>query len=147
MLPWTQNACRDFSKFQISITMTFIMHLMYVFPQFNSPKASHLLFFMLLWTPNACGDVSKWQISITTLMTHDIYYAPNVCVPLIQFTKDLTSISLHAPMDSKCMQWGTIHTFYRFRSTLTFVIGSTISSSKIISSTQNRVYSIYIYNM
>ena len=43
--------------------------------------------------------------------------------------------------------WGTIHTFYRFRSTFAFVIGSTISSSKIISSTQNRVYSIYIYNM
>ena len=42
---------------------------------------------------------------------------------------------------------GTIHTFYRFRSTFAFVIGSTISSSKIISSTQNRVYSIYIYNM
>ena len=34
---------------------------------------------------------------------------------------------------------GTIHTFYRFRSTFAFVIGSTISSSKIISSTQNRV--------
>ena len=42
---------------------------------------------------------------------------------------------------------GTIHTFYRFRSTFAFVIESTISSSKIISSTQNRVYSICIYNM
>ena len=42
---------------------------------------------------------------------------------------------------------GTIHMFYRFRSTFAFVIGSTISSSKIISYTQNRVYSIYIYNM
>ena len=42
---------------------------------------------------------------------------------------------------------GTIHSFYRFRSTFAFVIGSTISSSKIVSSTQNRVYSIYVYNM
>ena len=46
-----------------------------------------------------------------------------------------------------CPPPGTIHTFYRFRSTFAFVIRSTISSSKIISSTQNRVYSICIYNM
>ena len=42
---------------------------------------------------------------------------------------------------------GTIHSFYILRSTIAFVIGSTITSSKIISSTQNRVYSIYIYNI
>ena len=49
--------------------------------------------------------------------------------------------------EAHCMLRGTIHTFYRLRSTFAFGIGSTISSSKIISSTQNRVYSIYIYNM
>ena len=64
MLPWTPNACSDVSKCQISITMTFTVHLVYVFPQFNSPQASHLLLFMLPWTPNACSDVSKCQFSI-----------------------------------------------------------------------------------
>ena len=42
---------------------------------------------------------------------------------------------------------GTIHSFYRFRSTFAFVIGSTIASSKIVSSTQNGVYSMFIYTM
>ena len=50
--------------------MTLLEHLMYVFPQFNSPRALHPLLFMLPWTPNACS-YSKCQIRITTLMTHD----------------------------------------------------------------------------
>ena len=45
-------------------------------------------FFMIKWTPNACRDVSKCQISIATLMTHNFYNAPNVCVPSIQFTTE-----------------------------------------------------------
>ena len=57
MLSWTPNACSDVSKCQISKTMTFIMHLIDVFPQFNSPNASRL-FFMLPWTLKACCDVS-----------------------------------------------------------------------------------------
>ena len=48
---------------------------------------------------------------------------------------------------SQTAQAGTIHSFYRLRSTIAFVIGSTITSSKIISSILNRVYSIYIYNI
>ena len=42
---------------------------------------------------------------------------------------------------------GTIHSFYRLRSTIAFVIGSTITSSKIVWSTQKKVYSIYIYTI
>ena len=38
-------------------------------------------------------------------------------------------------------------TFYRLRSTIALVIGSTITSSKMICSTQKGVYSIYIYTI
>ena len=76
---------------------------MYLFPQYNSPRASHPFLLMLLWTPNACSDVSKCQISITTLMTHDFYNAPNVFpqfnAPQSHRHKD--SLFSNVPMDSK----------------------------------------------
>ena len=67
-------------------------------------------------------------------------------------TVESAKFSLHlrlprCPLQAELNKMGTIHTFYRLRSTIAFVIGSTITSSKIISSTQNRVYSIYIYNI
>ena len=75
-----------------------------------------------------------------------------VCLPLIAeqnaheicLTKECLQIVRHLLWKQTT---GTIHSFYRFRSTFAFVIGSTIASSKIVSSTLKWVNIINIYNM
>ena len=97
MLPWTLKCIQALPRWW---NFTFKMHSMYVFPQFNSPQASIILY--------AHMDSKMHAVMLTNVksaLPHWWHFtfsnAPNVCAPSFQFTTGLASVILHAPMDSK----------------------------------------------